>query len=526
MTTLPRPAPAFSTALTSTRSFAVVRVLTPIRTPILTPILTPIRSLIRTPILTPTPTSILTSVLTLAFTSTLTPILTFAFAFTFTSTLILTLGLAQDACAQQFEVLDLGAGGSTNQTWGISPNGFVAGYSSIGARDEGFVYDGEDAVFVGIPPGTSRSDMLSVNTLGEAVGKSGTTNESGQAILWHSGGPLESLGTLGGNRSAALSINELSQIVGWSQLSGNTESRPFLYDAQMTALPLLGGTQGQAEWINDAGQVVGTSTTDDDGLQQFAVLWENDGVTRLPPVFPGQNNLASYIHDNGDIAGSVRIPGPSGFVRRAAIWRDGEVYLTLGTLADGSPQEPFATSWASGVNASGDVVGMSVDAQGSLVPFLYQNGEMQRLQDLVPTPWVLTFLGSGAINDAGQIAVSGFQPGQSGSRALLLTPSTTGVETPPTQSPSRNELVTISVRGSRIVYSLAERARVRLTVHDVQGRLVSTLVERTEDAGSHELRWRERLRSSGDASVVASGVYFVRLETDLGGGTVRLVVLS
>ena len=251
--------------------------------------------------------------------------------------------------------------------------------------------------------------------------------EDGQAILWTPDGSpdgvLQSLGTLGGSRSAGLSINEAGEIVGWSKLAGDAESRPFLWNgAAMDSLPLLGGTQGEARWINNVGQVVGTSTTATDGLQQFAVLWEDDTVTQLPPIIAGQNHLVGFIHDNGDIAGSVRTPGPmGGFVRRAAIWRDGGLFLTLGTLADGSEAEPFATSWASGINASGVVVGMSVNAASALVPFVYRDGDMVQLDDLMPEPWIADFVGDGAINDAGQIVVSGFMPGQ-GSRALLLTP--------------------------------------------------------------------------------------------------------
>ncbi len=55
-----------------------------------------------------------------------------------------------------------------------------------------------------------------------------------------------------------------------------------------------------------------------------------------------------------------------------------------------------------------------------------------------------------------------------------------------------------------IRYDLPAPTWVRITVVDVADRRLATLVERPEPAGSHGLRW--------DASGLASGVYFCRLE--------------
>jgi hypothetical protein len=53
-------------------------------------------------------------------------------------------------------------------------------------------------------------------------------------------------------------------------------------------------------------------------------------------------------------------------------------------------------------------------------------------------------------------------------------------------------------------YSLKSANRVRLTVFDVSGRLVETLVNGWRQAGTHELTF--------DASHLPSGIYFYRLE--------------
>jgi hypothetical protein len=64
-------------------------------------------------------------------------------------------------------------------------------------------------------------------------------------------------------------------------------------------------------------------------------------------------------------------------------------------------------------------------------------------------------------------------------------------------------------------YALAAREHVELTIYDVQGRAVRTLVNGTEVAGPHAVAWDGR----NDAGVTLSpGVYLARLSV---GETVR-----
>ncbi len=57
--------------------------------------------------------------------------------------------------------------------------------------------------------------------------------------------------------------------------------------------------------------------------------------------------------------------------------------------------------------------------------------------------------------------------------------------------------------------SLAEPGRVRLTVHDIRGRLVATLLDGLLTAGRHEPRWDGRDLRGGS---LPSGLYIARLE--------------
>jgi hypothetical protein len=62
-----------------------------------------------------------------------------------------------------------------------------------------------------------------------------------------------------------------------------------------------------------------------------------------------------------------------------------------------------------------------------------------------------------------------------------------------------------------ISYSLPRACFIRLTVYDLLGREVRSLVDATQSAGPHVVVW-DGCDNSG--SVVASGVYFYRLESD------------
>jgi len=69
-----------------------------------------------------------------------------------------------------------------------------------------------------------------------------------------------------------------------------------------------------------------------------------------------------------------------------------------------------------------------------------------------------------------------------------------------------------------IRFVLAERSHVRLTIHDVTGRLVAVLTEGVRDPGMHSVEWR--------AANVASGVYFCRLEAGRTSVSRKLVLLK
>ena len=56
----------------------------------------------------------------------------------------------------------------------------------------------------------------------------------------------------------------------------------------------------------------------------------------------------------------------------------------------------------------------------------------------------------------------------------------------------------------QIMYGLPQQSRVRLTIYNVLGQEVATLVDEEQEAGSYQVRF--------DARGLASGIYFYRLQ--------------
>src|SRR5215469_3099051 len=135
---------------------------------------------------------------------------------------------------------------------------------------------------LGALPGIECSQAVSINANGEVVGGSGNGVidplvgvEEIRAVLWKDG-QIKDLGTLGGNHSVAIGINNRSQVVGFTVnttpdpfsllyflgggFTSGTQTRAFLWqEGHMRDLATLGGPDAQAFGLNKRGQVIGIS---------------------------------------------------------------------------------------------------------------------------------------------------------------------------------------------------------------------------------------------------------------------------
>lgn len=213
--------------------------------------------------------------------------------------------------------------------------------------------------------GGDQSEAVALNERGQVVGWSEVTAKDPRystplrhAFLWQRG-KMTDLGTLPGNDrkgrpwidSWAVGITESGDIVGTCNSAGNARHGFIWRNGTMTDLGTLGGSVTEPYDINERGQVVGWSVTATGKTHAF--LWENGKMTDLGTLGPRlPRNVAVAINDQGQVIGRGETSQRKGV--RAFVWEDGKM-LDLGTLPAAIESGPVA------INNAGEIVGWSGD---------------------------------------------------------------------------------------------------------------------------------------------------------------------
>jgi len=229
---------------------------------------------------------------------------------------------------------DLGTLGTGNDAWGD----FVNDHGQV----SGFVYtDSTPNPATGLPTthpflweeGKGMTDLGSLGgTLAgsEVANIQGALNNRGQVtggatlagdlivhpFLWTKPGPMQDLGTLGGDCGKANAINDAGEVVGEADVPGPCGQTPHAFLWKSNVMTDLGTLDGDgcsyAAAINSSGQIVGDSNACDDSVRH-AVLWQDGQVIDFNTRIPSDSTLsltrAFAINDRGEIAG---VGTPSG----------------------------------------------------------------------------------------------------------------------------------------------------------------------------------------------------------------------
>lgn len=272
-----------------------------------------------------------------------------------------------------------------SENTGTDPNG--EDFCGFGTHHPCLAATWKDGVISALPvlPGGNNSEVLWINSLGEAVGLSETGVSDPtckdatpfqllqtEGVVWESNGRIRELLPLSSDTvSFGLGINDKGEAVGVSGLCSNTNIPPNVN-------PFASEPHG--------------------------VLWERDGATiDLGNLGSTTFTVPASINDRGEVVGASKT-------------KDGVVHPFIWTKETGmhdlgEPAGAFATGvpCCHTINNSSQIVGFSLGAGGPHA-YLWEHGEMIDLNTVIPSNsgWILQF--SYSINDRGQIVGQGVNP--------------------------------------------------------------------------------------------------------------------
>lgn len=266
---------------------------------------------------------------------------------------------------------------------------------------------------LGVPPGYKSSICRYIGPDDAVAGWVTTSRnlvDSGATVhaAIFKGGKVTDLGTLGGKTAQAHAVGSKGEVVGVSLLPGGKNRHAFLYrDGKMQDLSTLpGGEFSAAYGINAHGDIAGVASK---GGQNHAVVWRNGKIEDLGTFPDGTRSSAVGINNAGTAVGFGETDDGV-----HAFKSDGAKLLDLGVLG-GDPTS------ARSINAQGDIVGLSAVSSIQTHAFLWRNGVMSDLTDLIPRELAWRLREADGINDRGQIVCVGNRKYQA-AHCLLLTP--------------------------------------------------------------------------------------------------------
>jgi probable HAF family extracellular repeat protein len=358
-----------------------------------------------------------------------------------------------------YRVINLGTaiGGPNGSSTSINDLGFAAGTAvtpGSSAVSNAVLWIYEFPFSVGTLGGANSAQVFAggLNDRGELVGISETANPDPNSEPWSCApffaarqvghacvgfawrnGVMTALPTFGGTNGFAAGVNNLGQVVGWAENTVHDSTCTFPQILQFKAavwgpngsmqqLPGYHGDPDQAAVaINDKGQAVGVSgicgTSVGALSATHALLWDHGTVTSLGDLGGKGWNTPDAINDNGEVVGFANVTSDvDSPTFHAFLWTK-----SLGRMIDLKTLAGDTGSEAESINDQGQIVGVSFGADSHA--FLYENGVMLNLNDLIPADSGLVLINGAAINNLGWITANATDSTPGEVVSVLLIPT-------------------------------------------------------------------------------------------------------
>ncbi len=286
-----------------------------------------------------------------------------------------------------FKVTDINVGGTIFRADIAAADGGDFQVSGIELATHGRMLPGDVITNLGILAEGSFSYAYGISDDGSAIsGRSRDAERSTVPVRYHyADGHIEALEGLGTEGRAARvqgrAINNSGTLAGFATIPTEDGSRKYhaFYNKSGSATKDMGtlaeGGESRAYGINNDGMIVGWSNSLADSSDHIAYTYNSADDTMKPldgDILGGERSFAFAINDSGQIAGVATTADGSAL---AFIYKDG-VATNLGSLDDSGYSE------ARGINDKGQATGWSLNAAGQYAAFISDGTSMQEISGL------------------------------------------------------------------------------------------------------------------------------------------------
>ncbi len=365
------------------------------------------------------------------------------------------LALSSAAAGPAYWPIDLGHLGRTQTVAkGINDAGQVVGWSKDSAgRMQAFAWSNGTMIGLGFLPGGTTSVANAINNAGEITGEAYVSTTNYHAFLYASN-LIADLGTWGGPYSVGNAINGKREIAGWSYPPPsitNFAFGPFLWRTNFfVGIRPFHNKQTAGAWgLNSNGYLVGNTILDIPAAnREWPFIWwdantngiSDAGEMKVLGTLGGEWGQAAAINESGQVVGWTST-NPAAYNPRHAylLTPSNGVWMRYGTneweiwgntfsnginllMRDlGTLDRPIDNSFANAINDRSWIVGTSTTRSGTNQAFVWHDGVMSNLNDLIESAsgWVLT--NATGINKYNEIVGNGLYFGQP--RAFILRAS-------------------------------------------------------------------------------------------------------